>query len=72
MKNQISKNILVDRLNKQVGTEVGMQGLSTLIYGWTRKQPQLRVNIRHRTWLYDYEVQALSLYAGCNLLETEA
>lgn len=72
MKNQISKNILVDRLNKQVGAEVGMQGLSTLIYGWTRKQPQLRVNIRHRTWLYDHEVQALSLYAGCNLLETEA
>ena len=72
MKNQISKNILVDRLNKQVGAEVGMQGLNTLIYGWTRKQPQLCVNIRHRTWLYDNEVQALSLYAGCNLLETEA
>ena len=71
MTQQISKTELARRLDAALGEKVGIEGLNILLYGWTRKDPKLRVNIRHRTWLYDYEVQALSAYAGCNLLETE-
>ena len=69
---QISKTELVRRLESAIGKTVGPEGLNILLYGWTRKDPRLRVNIRHRTWLYDYEVQAFSAYAGYNLLKTEA
>ena len=72
MTQQISKTIVAARLDAALGEHVGMEGLNTLLYGWTRKDPKLRVNIRHRTWLYDYEMQALSVYAGYNLLQTES
>lgn len=72
MNDRIEKETLAARLDAVLGAEVGMEGLNTLIYGWTRKDPKLRVNIRHRSWLYDYEVQALSEYAGYDLLQTES
>ncbi len=72
MMQQISKTELVQRLESVTGEKVGAEGLNILLYGWTRRDPRLRVNIRHRTWLYDYEVQALSAYAGYNLLKTES
>ena len=72
MTQQISKAVLAVRLDAVLGANVGMNGLGILIYGWTRKNPQLRVNISHRSWLYDYEVQSLSEYAGYDLLQTES
>ena len=63
----ISKIEIAERLDEVLGTPVGLQGLTTLIYGWTRKDPQLRVNISHRRWLYGYELKELSEYAGYNL-----
>ncbi len=69
---QINKSELVRRLESAIGETVGPEGLNILLYGWTRQDPRLRVNIRHRTWLYDYEVQAFSAYVGYNLLKTEA
>ena len=67
MMQHISKNDIAERLDEVLGAEVGMQGLSTLLYGWTRKDPQRRVNISHRRWLYGYEVKELSAYAGYDL-----
>jgi hypothetical protein len=67
MMQHISKIEIAERLDEVLGAEVGMNGLNTLLYGWTRKDPQRRVNISHRRWLYGYEVQELSAYAGYNL-----
>ena len=67
MMTQISKTAVSERLDEVLSAEVGLPGLKTLLYGWTRKDPQLRTNIRHRTWLYGYEVAELSAYAGYDL-----
>ncbi len=67
MTTQISKRAIAERLDEVLGAEVGLQGLKTLLYGWTRKDPQLRTNISHRTWLFGYEVAELSAYAGYDL-----
>ena len=67
MMQHISKADIAERLNEVLSAEVGMEGLKVLLYGWTRKDPQLRANINHRRWLYGYEVQELSAYAGYNL-----
>ena len=71
MNQRIEKSELAARLDAAIAYPAGMEGLGTLLYGWTRTDLQLRVNIRHRTWLYDYEVAALSDYAGVPLLKTE-
>ena len=63
----ISKKEIAERLDEVLGAKVGMRGLNTLLYGWNRKDPQRRINISHRRWLYGYEVQELSAYAGYNL-----
>lgn len=67
MMQHISKIEIAERLDEVLRAEVGMQGLNVLLYGWTRKDPQRRVNISHRRWLYGYEVKELSVYAGYNL-----
>ena len=67
MMQHISKTEVAERLDEVLGAEVGMDGLKVLLYGWTRKDPQRRVNISHRRWLYGYEVEELSAYAGYNL-----
>ena len=67
MKQQISKTLLAERLDAAIGANTGLTGLNTLIYGWTRKNPQLS----HRTWLYDYEAYSLSIYAGYKLIDME-
>ena len=67
MKKIITKIVLAERLDKALDTNLGLEGLNTLLYGWTRKDRALWEAIRHRNWLYDYEVQAFSLYAGYNL-----
>jgi len=71
MTQHIDKQQVADRLDAVIGYPAGMEGLNTLLYGWTRKDENLRVNIRHRTWLYDSEVRALSDYAGYNLMPSE-
>lgn len=71
MKQQILKTVILHRLNLALNAQLGMQALATLIYGWTRKDPKLRININHRNWLFDYEVQQLSDYAGYDLLNSE-
>ena len=68
MDNRIEKETLAANLDAVLGVPVGMNGLSILIYGWTRKNPQLRINISHRSWLYCSEAKQLSEYAGYNLL----
>lgn len=68
MKQQILKSVLAERLGQLINAPVSEQDISTLIYGWTRHDESLRIAINHRKWLYDYEVQALSEYAGYNLL----
>lgn len=72
MKQQILKSVIAQRLDKQLHTDLGEKGLNTLIYGWTRNNENLRVAIAHRNWLYDYEVQELSIYAGYDLLKMES
>ena len=67
MMQHISKTEIAERLDEVLGAEVGLQGLNTLLYGLTRKDPQRRVNISHRRWLFGYEVQELSAYAGYDL-----
>lgn len=67
----IDKSVVAARLDAAIHYPAGMEGLNTLLYGWTRKNENLRVNIRHRTWLYEAEVKALSEYAGVNLIPTE-
>ena len=67
MKNQIPKSILAERLDKILNAQTGLEGINTLLYGWTRKNPALWEAIRHRNWLYDYEVTAFSQYAGYDL-----
>ncbi|MBO6306982.1 MAG: hypothetical protein J6M55_05700 [Paludibacteraceae bacterium] len=71
MKNQIPKTVLAERLDKILNAETGLDGLNTLLYGWTRKDLALWEAIRHRNWLYDYEVQAFSQYVGYDLLNVE-
>ena len=67
MMQHISKIEIAERLDEVLGAEVGMRGLNTLLYGWTRKDPQRRTNISHRRWFYGYEVRELSAYAGYDL-----
>lgn len=71
MTQHIDKRGVAERLNAAIGYPAGMEGLNSLLYGWTRKNESLRVNIRHRTWLYDHEVRALSAYAGYDLMPAE-
>ena len=54
-------------LDAAIRFPAGMEGLNVLLYGWTRKNLQLRVNIHHRDWLYLTEVQSLSAYAWVDL-----
>ena len=72
MKNQIAKTLLVERLSKYIDAPVGSEELRTLLYGWTYKDKDLWEAVRHRDWLYDYEVQDLSRYAGYDLLKMES
>ena len=71
MTQHIEKQRIANQLDAVIGYPVGMEGLNTLLYGWTRKDENLRVNIRHRTWLYDYEIRQLSAYAGYQLMPAE-
>ena len=72
MTQHIEKTRVAERLNAAIGYPAGMEGLNTLLYGWTRKDENLRVNIRHRTWLYDHEIRSLSAYAGYDLMPAES
>lgn len=72
MKNQIAKTLLVERISKGIGATIGLDELRTLLYGWAHKDKDLWEAVRHRDWLYDYEVQDLSRYAGYDLLKMEA
>ena len=72
MMERIKKTELVRRLEKAVGSKVGMDGLNTLIYGWKkyrRYSHRYCDALKHRDWLYIVEVQDLSGYAGCDLTQ---
>ncbi len=71
MKQQIAKSLLAERLGRYLNSTCTEADISTLVYGWTRHNEDLRIAISHRKWLYDCEVQALSQYAGYNLLMDE-
>ena len=72
MKNQISKTLLVERISQCINAPVTLDDLRTLLYGWTCKDKDLWEAVRHRDWLYDYEVQDFSRYAGYDLLKMES
>ena len=72
MNDRITKLEVAARLDAAIHYPAGMEGLNILLYGWTRKNPQLRVNIHHRDWLYLAEVQSLSEYAGVDLTKNDA
>ena len=67
MMTQISKTAIAERLDEVLGAEVGLQGLKTLLYGWTRKDPQQRTNNGHTPWLIHHEGTELSAHAGYDL-----
>ena len=43
MTQHIEKQRVAERLNEAIGYPAGMEGLNTLLYGWTRKNESLRV-----------------------------
>ena len=67
---KISKEELVDHLEKAIGAAVGTEGLQTLLYGWLNYRKygkKYRHAIHARNYLFITEVQDLSEYAGYNL-----
>ena len=67
---RITKAQLAINLNRYLGTEVGLAGLSTMIYGWfhfRRYGKKYRKAVYNRDWLYITEVMDLSEYAGYDL-----
>ncbi len=67
---KIPKSQLVTNLNRILATDVGMEGLLTLLYGWFHYRnygAKYRHAVHARDWLYITEVQDLSDYAGYDL-----
>ena len=67
---RITKSQLAINLNRHLGTEVGLAGLGTMIYGWfhyRRYGKRYRKAVYNRDWLYIVEVQDLSEYVGYDL-----
>ena len=67
---KIPKSQLVTNLNSILATDVGMEGLLTLLYGWFHYRnygAKYRHAVHARDWLYITEVQDLSDYAGYDL-----
>ena len=70
MMKRISKEELVERLERAIGVAVGMAGLNILLYGWKRFRKygaKYLHALEARDWLYRVEVIDLSDYAGCDL-----
>ena len=71
---RIPKSQLAQALNAALQTDVGIQGLNTLIHGWLKHRRyghSYRDKLYHRDWMYVTEVLDLSEYAGYNLLPEE-
>lgn len=69
---RIPKSQLALNLSAALQTDVGIQGLNTLIHGWLKHRRYAKSYyeaIRHRDWLYITEAQDLSLYAGYDLTD---
>ena len=67
---RITKAQLAINLNRHLGTEVGLEGLVILIYGWfhyRRYGKKYRKAVYNRDWLYITEVMDLSEYVGYDL-----
>ena len=67
---RITKAQLAMNLNRHLGTEVGLSGLNTMIYGWFRYRRygrKYRKAVYNRDWLYITEVLDLSEYVGYDL-----
>lgn len=70
---RIPKSQLAHNLSTLLNTDVGIQGINTLIHGWLKHRRYGRSYyeaIRHREWLYITEAQDLSLYAGYDLTDS--
>ena len=67
-------SFLASRLEQILQTDVGLQGLETLMHGFIRKGDINRETLRKRKlrdgeeWLSPYEAKAFSEYAGYDLL----
>ena len=63
------------RLERAIHADVGMKGLQILLYGWRHKDPfapsvnvmVARRNYNGEAWLFKFELERLSKYAGYNL-----
>ena len=69
---RIPKSQLTQALNAALRSDVGIQGLNTLIHGWLKHRrygQSYYEAVRHRDWLYITEVQDLSRYAGYDLTD---
>ena len=67
---RITKAQLAMNLNRYLGTEVGLSGLNTMIYGWFHFRgygKKYRKAVYNRDWLYITEVLDLSEYVGYDL-----
>lgn len=70
MLQRIEKAELVRRLERSIGTAVGISGLNVLIHGWLKYRKygnKYRDKLYHREWMYITEVIDFSEYAQYDL-----
>ena len=67
--------VIVQRLNDALNTDVGLQGLNTLLFGWIKKGYLNSATLRVRNqrdgyrWLSIRELKSFSHYAGYDLTQ---
>lgn len=72
---KIPLTVIVQRLNDALNTEVGLQGLNTLLFGWIKKGYLNSATLRVRNqrdgyrWLSIRELKSFSHYAGYDLTQ---
>ena len=75
MMQKIKKEQLAKNLNAILHSEVGMQGLNTLLCGWKKHRKfgnKYCHALNSRDWLFVTEVADLSAYAGYDLTQKSA
>ena len=74
-KDAITLTTLAARLERAIHSDVGMQGLNVLLYGWIRRGGVQRDTLRQRkkedgeAWLDLHEAENFSRYAGYDLTQ---
>ena len=72
---KIPLTVIVQRLNDALNTDVGLQGLNTLLFGWIKKGYLNSATLRVRNqrdgyrWLSIRELKSFSHYAGYDLTQ---